>query len=588
NFIYQWYNFSSGFFAVPIANQISNSLTLPFNAIGNYSYALVVTDQGTTTLPKASSISIPVNITVKYTTYTATTCNSISSGSTNTSCSVSASTSPGIFCWSSAGNGNLNAPSWPVSRIASGESGTFSNVAQTGSPWTSNSYTCTASVSSSAYEPVQIAGLSVNANGVMEYGGEGGATANSVRSFSFTYNTDSGNQPEAVALMVSCGWWSCGYTINWPSGCSQIFMYPPGQASSVALALCNQMEGNSYTISDPSLGGPSTGVTFSYAKFENGTWNGVLPPPPPTPTLSASTSPNATAGRDEKFSATVSEGAAPYTYNFLVYNSVTNQQLGNDLTTSNTFNWLIPTADVGNTITANVFVTDSEPTKVTTNSINLPAITIGPSSSNALYTASTCNNIAISGTSTSCSVTSSSSPGVFCWASAGNGALTTPSWPISQSASGEGGPFSNVAQTGSPWTGGSTCASSVSSSSYEPVQIAGLSVSSNSVIAYGGEGGMTSNSVSSFSFTYNTDLGVQPEAVALMVSCGWYSCGSAINWPSGCNQVFLYPPGDSSSVALALCNQTEGDSYTISDPQLGGTTAGVAFSYAKFQNGAWS
>ena len=65
NFVYQWYNFSSGIFPVPIANQIANSITLPFNTIGSFSYILIVTDQGTTTPAKASVISIPVNITIE-------------------------------------------------------------------------------------------------------------------------------------------------------------------------------------------------------------------------------------------------------------------------------------------------------------------------------------------------------------------------------------------------------------------------------------------------------------------------------------------------------------------------------------------
>jgi len=65
NFVYQWYNYSSNFYGIPIANQISNDLTIPFNSIGNFSYLLVVTDQGTTTSPKATTISTPVNISVE-------------------------------------------------------------------------------------------------------------------------------------------------------------------------------------------------------------------------------------------------------------------------------------------------------------------------------------------------------------------------------------------------------------------------------------------------------------------------------------------------------------------------------------------
>ena len=63
NFVYQWYNFSSGIFPVVMSNQTSNTLTLPFDSHGNFSYLAIVTDQGTTTSPKASDISVPSSIT---------------------------------------------------------------------------------------------------------------------------------------------------------------------------------------------------------------------------------------------------------------------------------------------------------------------------------------------------------------------------------------------------------------------------------------------------------------------------------------------------------------------------------------------
>ena len=62
NFIYQWYNFSSGIFPVLMPSQTSNALSSTFNSFGNFYYLLIVTDQDTTTSPKASAISIPVNV----------------------------------------------------------------------------------------------------------------------------------------------------------------------------------------------------------------------------------------------------------------------------------------------------------------------------------------------------------------------------------------------------------------------------------------------------------------------------------------------------------------------------------------------
>jgi len=215
-----------------------------------------------TTIEPGTTTIIPQNLVV----YTASTCNQTTTN-TVASCSVTESSDPGIFCWSAA-YGTLGAPAWPV--FNSARAG-IPDVAQTGSALAGGS-TCTASLPDPDGTPVQVAGLSVNSSGAMMYAGEGGATSNGVSSFSFTYSTDQGAQPEAVALMLSCGYSSCGYAINWPSGCNQIFLTPAGYDGSVALALCDQNESSSYTVSDYNLGSPDTGIAFSYAKFKDGTW----------------------------------------------------------------------------------------------------------------------------------------------------------------------------------------------------------------------------------------------------------------------------------------------------------------------------
>jgi len=67
NFVYQWYNVSSRFFEMPVANQISNTMSLTFNSVGNFSYELIVTDIGTTSSPNTIVASLPVSITVTNT-----------------------------------------------------------------------------------------------------------------------------------------------------------------------------------------------------------------------------------------------------------------------------------------------------------------------------------------------------------------------------------------------------------------------------------------------------------------------------------------------------------------------------------------
>ena len=61
-------------------------------------------------------------------------------------------------------------------------------------------------------------------------------------------------------------------------------------------------------------------------------------------------------------------------------NSITNAVITNMLETNtltgNTFSWLIPTAANGNTVKANVIITDSATTQVTTNSVYSGVITI--------------------------------------------------------------------------------------------------------------------------------------------------------------------------------------------------------------------
>ena len=96
----------------------------------------------------------------------------------------------------------------------------------------------------------------------------------------------------------------------------------------------------------------------------------------PTISTDVSTPSNQEVGNVITFSSYESGGTTPYTYNFLVYNSITNVQLANDLTTSNTFSWTVPQADVGNTVYGNVIVTDSASTPASANSIHTGTLTL--------------------------------------------------------------------------------------------------------------------------------------------------------------------------------------------------------------------
>lgn len=98
------------------------------------------------------------------------------------------------------------------------------------------------------------------------------------------------------------------------------------------------------------------------------------------PTLSASITPTVGISQIEVFTAMTGGGASPYTYNYLVVNTLTGALIANQVwvsaSTTNSFSWNVPAVDGGNTIQANVIVTDSASTPVTANSVKTAAITI--------------------------------------------------------------------------------------------------------------------------------------------------------------------------------------------------------------------
>ncbi len=133
--------------------------------------------------------------------------------------------------------------------------------------------------------------------------------------------------------------------------------------------------------------GASTSVTVNSLHTFTITVNSVLQ----TPTISASNT-LVDTGQYVNFAAYEIGGMLPYTYNFIVYNSVTNIQVANMLTSSNSFLWQV-NGNAGNTLVANVFVTDSASTLVTVNSLHSSQI-VAYSTPSASLTVQTGSGIA--------------------------------------------------------------------------------------------------------------------------------------------------------------------------------------------------
>ncbi len=90
-----------------------------------------------------------------------------------------------------------------------------------------------------------------------------------------------------------------------------------------------------------------------------------------SPSLPASLS----SGQSVTFNAIATGGSGSYTaYSFIVYNSATGIEVGNLLTTSNGFVYIIPSGEEGNTLVANVLATDSNGD--TANSVNSGVLTV--------------------------------------------------------------------------------------------------------------------------------------------------------------------------------------------------------------------
>ena len=135
--------------------------------------------------------------------------------------------------------------------------------------------------------------------------------------------------------------------------------------------------------------GTSSNCQFTATVTDSATTNEVYTATTPivyvntamSPTISASLTPSVIIGQTEVFTAMAGGGSQSYTYNYIVTNSVTGTILATALHTgvsssTDTFNWVVPSADIYNTIQANVIITDSATTHVTANSIKIGTISI--------------------------------------------------------------------------------------------------------------------------------------------------------------------------------------------------------------------
>ena len=159
-------------------------------------------------------------------------------------------------------------------------------------------------------------------------------------------------------------------------------------------SLLNNMDGGSCVLDANTIfcagGGVLGSNTVESAPILTvGSTEVVVNPALGIPTLTASNTLTVYAGNYEAFGSSWSGGTPPYTANYQVFNTTTGTVISSALYTgitgtSNTFLWLVPAAAEGNTVSANVLITDSASTPESANSASTAAITIPKSKTNSV------------------------------------------------------------------------------------------------------------------------------------------------------------------------------------------------------------
>ncbi|MGI0100571.1 MAG: hypothetical protein ACREBH_02530, partial [Candidatus Micrarchaeaceae archaeon] len=188
-----------------------------------------------------------------------------------------------------------------------------------------------------------------------------------------------GIEPNTTYGAVTAAPSSGSYTYNFivfNSVTSALIANQLGTSNSFTFTSNTFMAGNTFKANVLVTDGATTPSTANSVNSGTITVNPAMAAPSittPSPATQAT-------GNTLKWTASFTGGTSPYTYNWNVYNTVTGATIANMLETNsftgNTFSWTIPSDMIGNTVYANVVVTDSASTQVTTNSVLSGAITI--------------------------------------------------------------------------------------------------------------------------------------------------------------------------------------------------------------------
>ena len=341
--------------------------------------------------------------------------------------------------------------------------------------------------------------------------------------------------PNGVMPSVSFGPSSSGvYSYQWYSGTSSTCLSDTvisGSISSTYSASPTSSTYYCYKVTDRATT-PVTQLSSNDLVLVNGAIG--------TPSLTASNTPTVDTGQYEAFSSSWTGGTLPYTANYLVFNTVTDALVANALYTgitgtSNTFLWLVPTADAGNTISANIFLTDSASNPITVNSIQLSSITISQptttsttststtSTSTSTSTTSTSTSTSTTSTSTSTSTTSTSTSTSITSTSTSTSTTSTPSTTLTTTAapSGSGGGSGSGGVIIHP---PSTSVSSISTSSTTSTSTSTSSTSSSSTSSTTASTSSTSTSTASTS-SIKPSTTITPIVVSKSVTVSKTSAG---------------------------------------------------------------